>query len=321
MTPTVVFDIDGTLADCDHRRHFVAQYPKDWDAFFAAMDQDPPKREIVWLAKVLIRTKAASIVFCTGRGEEYREQTEAWLKKWVTDDQPMDLRMRPAADNRPDDVIKQEILDRLRGEDRYILFTVDDRQRVVDMWRRNGITCLQCAPGDWNPITQADVTGKTVLTLMVGPSGAGKSTYVYSKFPTSQVLSSDNLRGEMTGDFADLSMDRQVFAYIHDIVRTRAAYGLHTVIDATHLHRKDRLNMVSLVPSEAKVQYIVVDRPLEEKLKHGGWRLGVTYPQRDGSVINLVEKHHQSFKSQEKEIMKGDGLPNVEVVDMRKKGC
>lgn len=32
-----------------------------------------------------------------------------------------------------------------QGKD--ILFTIDDRQSVVDMWRANGITCLQCKKG------------------------------------------------------------------------------------------------------------------------------------------------------------------------------
>jgi hypothetical protein len=30
-----------------------------------------------------------------------------------------------------------------------ILYAVDDRQRVVDMWRSNGITCLQVAEGNF----------------------------------------------------------------------------------------------------------------------------------------------------------------------------
>lgn len=267
----------------------------------------------------MVEHYGAAVVFCTGRGEEYRASTEAWIRQKVCTGATMwPLMMRPAGDNRPDDIIKLEMLEALRAEGRTIRFVVDDRQRVVDMWRREGVTALQCAPGDFNPVTKVDVTGKTVLTLMVGPSGAGKSTYVYSKFPTSQVLSSDNLRAEMTGDFKDQSANSQVFSFIHDTIVTRVQFGLHTVVDATHLHRKDRLGMVSLVPKEAKVRYVVVDRPLEEKLRCGGWRLDVKFPQKDGSIINLIEKHHQSFKSHERDIMKGDSLPNVVVEDERR---
>jgi hypothetical protein len=44
---------------------------------------------------------------------------------------------------------EQDILDALKAEGKDILFAVDDRQQVVDMWRRNGITCLQCDEGQF----------------------------------------------------------------------------------------------------------------------------------------------------------------------------
>jgi hypothetical protein len=38
----------------------------------------------------------------------------------------------------------------LRGVDKdKILFVVEDRSRVVEMWRSEGLTCLQCAHGDF----------------------------------------------------------------------------------------------------------------------------------------------------------------------------
>ena len=37
-----IFDVDGTLMDIDHRRHFVEGDKKDFKSFFAAMDQDIP---------------------------------------------------------------------------------------------------------------------------------------------------------------------------------------------------------------------------------------------------------------------------------------
>jgi hypothetical protein len=46
-----------------------------------------------------------------------------------------------------DTVAKREMLD---GLDRtQILFIVEDRSRVVDMWRAEGLVCLQCAPGEF----------------------------------------------------------------------------------------------------------------------------------------------------------------------------
>jgi hypothetical protein len=59
------------------------------------------------------------------------------------------LRMRPVGDYRDDAVLKEQWLNEARvlGKAPDIVF--DDRQRVVDMWRRNGITCCQVAPGDF----------------------------------------------------------------------------------------------------------------------------------------------------------------------------
>ena len=157
--PTVIFDIDGTLADIEHRRHFVTGKKKDFDAFNAAMINDTPNQpivELLWMCEAAER----QIIFCTGRMEQFRRITRDFLldlhylrstsllgtKRWHS------LMMRP--DNRrhdPDKDIKQDMLNEiLKTVDKSnILFAVDDRQRVVDMWRSNGITCLQVAEGNF----------------------------------------------------------------------------------------------------------------------------------------------------------------------------
>jgi hypothetical protein len=57
--------------------------------------------------------------------------------------------MRADKDHRADHIIKKEILDSFLAQGLDIAFTVDDRQQVVDMWRENNITCLQCDLGDF----------------------------------------------------------------------------------------------------------------------------------------------------------------------------
>jgi hypothetical protein len=66
--------------------------------------------------------------------------TEEWLKLHGV---PYDeIYMRPAEDKREDSIIKQELFD-AHIRDRYnVLFVLDDRNRVVDMWRRNGLDSL-----------------------------------------------------------------------------------------------------------------------------------------------------------------------------------
>ena len=151
--PTVIFDIDGTLADIEHRRHFVSGKKKDFNAFNSAMSDDVLNVPVVELHK-MCHNAGYQIIYCTGRMEKDRHVTIKFLKKlWITDNfMPEHLFMR--TNNRrsdPDSVIKQDMLDELLKtlDKENILFTVDDRQKVVDMWRNNGLTCLQVAEGNF----------------------------------------------------------------------------------------------------------------------------------------------------------------------------
>ena len=144
---TVLFDIDGTLADIAHRRTYLEGENPDWKSFNAAMGDDTPNEPVVSLYKTLWSAPADNPILVTGRTEDSRMLTEQWLT-W--NEIPFDrLLMRKAKDFRADHIIKEEILDRLLAEGLTIHFTVDDRQQVVDMWRRRGITCLQCDVGNF----------------------------------------------------------------------------------------------------------------------------------------------------------------------------
>ena len=85
------------------------------------------------------------IVFASGRNERTRAATVAWLDAngfWSVDSH---LYMRKANDFRSDDIVKQEILKEMIsvwGCKPDMVF--DDRKRVVDMWRRNGIWVFDC---------------------------------------------------------------------------------------------------------------------------------------------------------------------------------
>lgn len=144
---TIIFDIDGTLADIRHRRGFLEGDKPDWNRFNAAMGDDTPNDPVVTLYKTLWETGGFDIILTTGRNEKFRSVTEQWL---IWNEIPFGrMIMREDNDNRADHIIKEEILNQLLSEGQQIEFTVDDRQQVVDMWRRNGITCLQCDVGDF----------------------------------------------------------------------------------------------------------------------------------------------------------------------------
>lgn len=140
----VIFDIDGTLADVSERIHHVKKKPKNWNAFFQGMAQDKAIHSMVRLCNVLYEA-GIKILLCSGRNEEHRPQTVQWLAQQGVNYHELILRRN--GDMRSDTVVKREML---AGIDRSkILFVVEDGSRVVEMWRSEGLVCLQCAPGEF----------------------------------------------------------------------------------------------------------------------------------------------------------------------------
>lgn len=133
-----VFDLDGTLADCSHRLHHLER--KDWRAFFAACPDDTlieHVRTVFWA----LAANGNRVEIWSGRSDEVRAETEEWLERH--DIFPTALLMRTARDHRPDDEVKRDFLRGGGAPD--IIF--DDRDRVVAMWRDEGIPCFQVAAG------------------------------------------------------------------------------------------------------------------------------------------------------------------------------
>ena len=141
----IVFDIDGTLANITHRRHWVATKPKNWAAFNAAMANDTVYEDIHWLLDTF--KTSCQIILCSGRGDDTRLVTERWLED--NNIYYNQLFMRRAGDYRQDSIVKVELLAQIRqwhGEP-YIWF--DDRNQVVDAIRAQGVRVCQVAPGDF----------------------------------------------------------------------------------------------------------------------------------------------------------------------------
>ena len=138
----VIVDIDGTLADCSHRQRFIRGKRKKWKKFFEAASKDRPRIDVV--SQVREFAKRHRIHLVSGRPEEYRQQTLKWLSRYRI---PFEsLHMRENGDYRPDDIVKQEILDLCFDKDN-IELVIDDRPRVVRMWESNGLKVLDVGDG------------------------------------------------------------------------------------------------------------------------------------------------------------------------------
>lgn len=151
----IIMDIDGTLANAEHRIHLLParRRPEDrttpdeaWQQFFAAAKDDVVNPEIRELNNAMFKA-GYEIAICTGRPERDRQTTIDWLID--NDIRFHRLLMRAHDDHRPDTEVKREMLDEVRREGRNVLFAVEDRKSVVGMWREAGIRCLQVCDGDY----------------------------------------------------------------------------------------------------------------------------------------------------------------------------
>jgi FMN phosphatase YigB (HAD superfamily) len=147
MSKVIVFDLDGTICNVDHRRHWVASKPKNWAAWDAGLPNDTPNEDIIWMLNSFLDRGNVRIVLCSGRDSRLRPATEAWLEKHnVYYDA---LYMRASGDNRKDSIVKVELLQDIQSDYGWPWLWVDDRDQVVKAIREQGVRVLQVAPGDF----------------------------------------------------------------------------------------------------------------------------------------------------------------------------
>ena len=127
-------------------------FKPNWDKFFAECINDQPNRPVINTMLRLVKA-GCEVWIWSGRMSTVRPRTIDWLAFYTdTSRQVINLilNMRPAGDYRPDEVLKKQWLDEMTEDDRSRLVAVfDDRQKVVDMWRKEGVACFQVAPGDF----------------------------------------------------------------------------------------------------------------------------------------------------------------------------
>jgi predicted kinase len=170
----VICDLDGTLCDITERRKFMdlnycsecqgvahgvnydpkdagkgscpkhgVRLGKDWKSFFANVDKDRLNAPVAELLDMFAED-GLGILLVSGRPiDPCGIPTEDWLSAHgIKYDH---LFMRQGGDHRSDVIVKQEILDLLPIDQ--IDYVLDDRNSVVEMWRKNGLFCLQVADG------------------------------------------------------------------------------------------------------------------------------------------------------------------------------
>lgn len=143
LKQVIIVDLDGTVSDSTHRSIYAQN--KDWDRFHEEGINDPPHNEVVQLVQWLSKHPQHILLMITGRNEKYRQATLDWLLLYNV---PIDhLLMRPDGDHTKDVDIKLMLLhDWLVDQEltmENVWFALEDRDRVVDGFREQGIITLQ----------------------------------------------------------------------------------------------------------------------------------------------------------------------------------
>ena len=141
----IIVDIDGTLALMNGKRT-----PFEWDKVY----EDDPNLWVISIVKAYLHGNDVKLILLSGRSNECREQTEKWLRdKCFMDraDYEYDLFMRPQEQLYEKDAkIKFEIYYNHIKPFYDVLFVIDDRKQVVDMWRNvAGLPVAQVAEGNF----------------------------------------------------------------------------------------------------------------------------------------------------------------------------
>lgn len=144
----IICDIDGTLSLMNGRSPYDD----------SKIHTDKPNSYVVNLVKRIANINSFehmesdgeinnAIIIMSGRMDKCRPQTEQWLKD---NNIPYDiLLMRKTDDFRQDSIVKKELYNNHIKDQFYVDFILDDRDQVVEMWRKEGLLCLQVYYGNF----------------------------------------------------------------------------------------------------------------------------------------------------------------------------
>lgn len=155
----VIFDLDGTLADCEHRRHYLDQKPRNWEMFFNECDKDKVIDPVANLLRYYRSNPNYQVWILSGRmgNVETRSKTFEWLAKndlspsgsnFMGDIQEH-FKMRKDGDFRSDAEVKKEMITYLGLTPENTEVCFDDRNCMVSAYREWGFTVFQVAEGDF----------------------------------------------------------------------------------------------------------------------------------------------------------------------------
>jgi len=135
----MIFDIDGTLANCEHRLHHVRKSKgekKNYAAFEREMINDTLIDEVAMFYDLMVADDNIQVILLTGRGEKSRGDTEQWF---LDNDLPLMPLIMKRHSHEPDVEFKSRMYDHIVEKYGEVIGIWEDRERVVKMWNERGV--------------------------------------------------------------------------------------------------------------------------------------------------------------------------------------
>lgn len=136
----ILVDMDGTLSNPLHRRHYLLADPPDWVSFSLTADQDSPRLSVIsWLR---CNYTNHPVIIVSGRPSYVLALTRLWLTKfevrWDV------IALRPEGDTLPGFHHKVRIASALKEYGFNPLFALDDSVQASLAYSKVGIKCFTC---------------------------------------------------------------------------------------------------------------------------------------------------------------------------------
>lgn len=144
----IVVDLDGTLCNFTNRVHLALLAKKsgehrDWERFHAQCGNDLPNWPVVFLLRAWLAA-GGRVVYISARPSTYRRETQLWLRALGLPETPLALRI---IDGQPSVDMKTRAVETVIPDGDSVAFVLEDRDKLVAMWRSYGAGCFQVAEG------------------------------------------------------------------------------------------------------------------------------------------------------------------------------
>ena len=156
----IIFDIDGTIANCEHRMHHIMPVPshdpvtgrkvqKRFDRFHRDCVDDTPIPAVVDIYKRYVADPEVTVVLLTGRPYSARQDTVDWFVKHDLSGYDQLFTKFEDQDYMPDKEQKPLVADLVEAEyGRPVDMVFEDRARVVQMWKDRGTFVINVDQND-----------------------------------------------------------------------------------------------------------------------------------------------------------------------------